>query len=147
MDTVKVIFSRRRNLGSLVIRTVLWDPWSHCGIIDGDRVVEAVMFKGVTDERTVEEFQAAASEWDIIDIPASDAGAVIAAARSRIGKGYDWLGVLALLLRIQIGRDNKDFCSELLAWSWAAAGEPLFRVDAWRITPRDIYIRSYFGGL
>lgn len=143
MGTVKIIFSRRRQLGSLAIRTVLWSAWSHCGLIDGDQVIEALMFEGVTDRRSVEQFKADASKWEIVEIPCADPAAVLAAARGRIGTGYDWLGIIGLLMRLRLARDTWDFCSELVAWAFAAAGQPLFRVDAWRITPRDLYIRSY----
>lgn len=142
MGAVKVIFSRRANLGSLALRTFLWDAWSHCGIIDGDEVIEAVMFRGVST-RSVKEFKQAASKWEVIEIPASDPDAVIRAARSRIGHPYDWFGILALLLRIDLQRDAMDFCSELVTWAFKTGGTPLFRTDAWRITPRDLYIRSY----
>lgn len=141
-NTVKVIFSRRAQLGSLAIRTFMWSAWSHCGIIDGDEVIEAVMFKGVTT-RSLAQFTADASKWEIIEVPAQDAAAVIAAARSRIGQGYDWFGVLALLLHINLQRERAAFCSELVAWSFKSGGTPLFRTDAWRIMPRDLYIRTY----
>lgn len=142
---VQVIFSRRAQLGSLAIRTITWSDWSHCGIIDPETgtVIEALMFEGVTDRRTVDEFKAAASKSEIVEIPCDDPAAVIAAARSRIGQGYDWLGVLGWLLRLRLAKDSYDFCSELIAWAFAVAGSPLFRTDAWRIAPRDIYIRTY----
>ncbi|NVM80055.1 hypothetical protein FHW83_005900 [Duganella sp. SG902] len=139
---VRVIFSRSRLPVSVLIRTFLWDPWSHCGIVDGGEVVEANMFKGVST-RSLAEFQAAASEWEIIEIPCPDPAAVIAAARSRIGRRYDFLGALAMLLRIRLQRDDRDFCSELVAWAFQTAGYPLFRVNTWRINPRDLYIRTY----
>lgn len=140
--TVQVIFSRSANLGSLALRTYLWDAWSHCGIIDGDDVIEATMFKGV-DTRTVQAFKEDASTWEIIEIPSDDPAAVIRAARARIGMRYDWLGIVALWLRIDLQRDAMDFCSELVSKAFADAGTPLFRVKASRITPRDLYIRTY----
>lgn len=140
--TVQVIFSRSANLGSLALRTYLWGAWSHCGIIDGDEVIEAVMFKGVA-ARSLQAFKDAASTWEVVEIPAADPAAVIRAARSRIGMRYDWLGILAMLLRINLQRDGRDFCSELVTWSFKTGGTPLFRVNAARITPRDLYIRTY----
>jgi uncharacterized protein YycO len=142
MGFVRVIFSRRSNPGSLLIRTVLWSAWSHCGIVDGDQVIEAAMFHGVR-ERSLDDFKKDASKWEIIEIPVRDSSAIIAAARSRIGEPYDWLGVLALLVHIDLQRPMMDFCSKLVAWAFATAGEPLFRVEVWRITPRDLYIRYY----
>ena len=142
MGTVRVIFSRRAQLGSLAIRTAFWSDWSHVGIIDGDEVIEALMFKG-TSTRSLAKFQAAASKWEIIEIPADDPAAVIAAARRRIGDRYDWWGALALVLHIRLQRDIDGFCSELVAEAFREGGTPLFRVDAWRISPRDLYIRTY----
>lgn len=142
MDSVSVIFSRRANIGSLALRTFLWSGWSHCAIIDGDNVIEAAMFHGVR-EITLNEFIADKSLYEIISIPCADAAAVIAAAKSRIGLPYDWLGVLALLLHYELQRPTQDFCSKLVAWAFEKGGTPLFRTEAWRITPRDIYIRNY----
>lgn len=142
MNTVKVIFSRRAQLGSLLLRTFMWSAWSHCALVDGDQVIEAAMFHGVR-ARPLADFQADASKWEIIEIPCADPAAVIAAARSRIGEAYDWLGVLSLLLHIEMQQDVTDFCSKLVAWAFQQGGTPLFRVEAWRITPRDLYIRLY----
>lgn len=144
MATVRVIFSRRRQLGSLALRTFMWSAWSHCGIVDDetDEVIEALMFKGVTT-RTLDEFKAAASKWEIIEIPTDNPEGVIAAARARIGCPYDWLGVLALLLHIRLQNPTMDFCSELVVEAFKAAGTVLFRTEAWRIMPRDLYIRTY----
>lgn len=125
------------------MRTFMWSAWSHCGIIDTDgQVIEAAMFHGVR-KRSLEAFKADASKWEVIEIPCADPEAVLRAARSRIGLKYDWLGVLALLVHIELQRDVMDFCSKLVAWAFQAAGFPLFRVEAWRIMPRDIYIRTY----
>jgi hypothetical protein len=141
MNTVPVIFSRRHHIGSVLLRTYMWSAWSHCGIVDGDEVIEAV-FPRVRSQ-PLADFIAHASAYEIVHIPAHDPRAVIAAARSRIGKFYDVLGVLAMLLRIRLQRACADFCSELVAWSFKEGGTPLFRVDAWRIMPRDLYIRTY----
>lgn len=142
MSTVKVIFSRRAQLGSLLMRVFMWSAWSHCALVDGDQVIEAAMFHGVR-ERPLADFQADASKWEIIEIPCADPAAVIAAARDRIGKGYDWLGVLALLLHVEMQETTMDFCSKLVAEAFQEGGTPLFRVEAWRIMPRDLYIRTY----
>lgn len=144
MGTVGVIFSRRHAVGSVLIRTFLWSPWSHCGIIDDDtdEVIEAVMSEGVI-ARPVQAFKDAASKWDVVRIPCADPAAVIRAARSRIGTPYDHLGVLAMLLRIRMQSPANDFCAEHVVWSFLTGGTPLFRVDASRITPRDLYIRHY----
>lgn len=142
MSAVRVIFSRRHNVGSLMLRTFLWSAWSHCALIDGDEVIEAVTFHGVR-VRSLWEFVADASAFEVIEVPCADPAAVIAAARSQLGKPYDWIGALGIAFRRRWDQASGWFCSELVAWAFAKAGTPLFRVDAWRITPRDLYIRTY----
>lgn len=142
MGTVRVIFSRRHHLGSVVLRAAMWSNWSHCGIIDGRDVIEAVAFKGVTT-RPLGEFMDDASAWEVIEIPADDPAAVIRAARSQIGKPYDWFGVSGLAVRRHWQEPDAWFCSELVIWALHEAGTILFRIDVWRVTPRDLYIRTY----
>lgn len=81
------------------------------------------------------------SRWTIIDLPCGNPAAVIAAARSQIGKPYD----LTAVLGIAIHRDWQDsarwFCSELVAWAFEQAGSPLFRADAVRrVTPEHLWM-------
>lgn len=142
MSAVRVIFSRRRGIGSLILRTFLWSSWSHCAIIDGNEVIEAAMLHGVR-VRSLDEFISDASQWEVVRIPCADPAAVIEAARGQVGKPYDWLGALGIAARRRWQLAGSWFCSELVAWAFATAGTPLFRTDAWRITPRDIYIRNY----
>lgn len=142
MGTVRVIFSRRHHPGSLALRTFMWSAWSHCGIVAGDEVIEAVMGKGVVIT-PLAEFQKHASKWEIVKIPAVDPAAVIAWARSQEGKKYDTFGVLGIAIRRAWQESDAWFCSELVAAAFHAAGTRLFRTDTWRITPRDLYIRTY----
>jgi len=82
MGTVRVIFSRRHHIGSLALRTFLWSAWSHCGIIAGDQVIEAVFGKGVVIT-PLKDFQKQASKWTIIRIPAANPAAVTDWAKNR----------------------------------------------------------------
>lgn len=142
MNSVHVIFSRRHHIGSLALRTFLWSAWSHCGIVAGDDVIEAVMGKGVVIT-PLAEFQKQASKWDIIKVPAADPAAVIDWARKQKGARYDISGVLGIAVRRAWQNDDAWFCSELVAAAFHHGGTSLFRTDAWRITPRDLYIRTY----
>lgn len=142
MGTVRVIFSRRHHIGSLLLRTFMWSAWSHCGIIAGDEVIEAVAGKGVVIT-PLAEFQKHASKWTIVKIPAADPAAVIEWARKQKDKPYDFSGVLGIAMHRSWQKADAWFCSELVASAFHAAGTALFRTDAWRITPRDLYIRMY----
>ena len=134
---ISVILCRKHALGTMVLRAFLWSRWSHCAIVDGDHVVEAVFWHGVR-RRPLADLLAESSKWVRIELPARNPKAVLAAARSQIGKPYDWKGVLGIGFRRRWQDEAAWFCSELPAWAFAEAGEPLFRADAYRITPRDI---------
>ena len=129
---------RRHNLGSLLLRTVMWSAWSHCAIIDGDDVIEATTH-GVR-RRPLSALIADSSKWSIIEIPARDPERVLQAARDQIGKPYDYLGVIGIGFKRRWQDDDAWFCSELVAGAFSLAGEPLFKVKTWRITPRDVDI-------
>lgn len=136
--SVQVLFTRSHALGSVLLRTALWSPWSHCALVDGDTVIEAAAFDGVRAS-PLADLLAHATKAAMIVLP-GEPEKVIAAARSQIGKPYDWAGVLGFGFRRRWQDDDAWFCSELVAWAFAEAGTPLFREHAWRITPRDIYI-------
>lgn len=143
--SVRVVFTRRHHPGSVLLRSFLWSPWSHVGLIDGGTVIEAVGGAGVR-VRPLADMLAEASRYEIVDMPARDPQAVIAAARAQVGKPYDWGGVVGVGFRRRWQDDDAWFCSELVAYSFAAGGSPLMRGDAWRITPRDLYL-PIFGRL
>ncbi len=138
MNTVTLVFSRKHHIGSLLLRAFLWSEWSHVAIVDGEDVIEAATGAGVR-RRPLADLLAESSQYEIVDVPALSPASVIAAARTQIGKPYDWPGVLGIGFRRRWQDDDSWFCSELVAWAFHTSGCPLFRIDAWRITPRDLY--------
>jgi uncharacterized protein YycO len=145
MKTVSIIFRRSNLIGSRILKTVLWSEWSHCGIIDGDTVIEAAAFHGVV-RTSLEQFKADGTHYTIIDIHLDDETAekVLENARSQLGKKYDYLGLLGIAFRNRHAEErNAWFCSELVAWAFEQAGHPLVRKAVWRVTPQDIYIPFY----
>jgi uncharacterized protein YycO len=143
---VLLLFCRRRRLGSVLLRAALWSAWSHCALVDGDHAIEAAAGVGVR-RRSLQALLQEASEFAFVRVPCADPAAVIAAATTQLGKRYDWLGLLGIGLRRRWQRDDAWFCSELVAWAFEAAGHPLVRVRAWRITPRDLYLPLWRPGL
>lgn len=137
--SVQVVFSRNHKIGSIILRTFLWSGWSHCAIVDGDEVIEAVAGVGVR-VRPLAALLAESSKHEVLDFHARRPAAVIAAARQQIGAPYDWGGVFGLGFRRRWQDHDAWFCSELVAAAFSDAGEPVARVDSWRITPRDLYL-------
>lgn len=146
MSHVRLIFTRRRHPGSLLLRAFLWSAWSHCAIVDGDYVLEAAATGGVR-VRELDDLIGEASRYAFVDIPARNPAAVHAAARAELGRPYDWLGVLGIGVRRRWQSPDSWFCSELIAYAFEAAGEPLFRGQPWRITPRDLFLPRFERGV
>ena len=140
MNTVTLVFTRKHTIGSLLLRAFLWSGCSHVAIVDGEDVIEAAAGAGVC-RRPLADMLAESSWYELVDVPVSSARAVTTAAASQVGKPYDWLGVLGIGVRRRWQDADSWFCSELVAWAFREAGHPLFRADAWRITPRDLYIQ------
>lgn len=148
MPTVRILFTRRCHLGSLAIRLGTWSTWSHVDLVD-DRgavpeLIGAVAPAGVVRLPMAERLRLA-SQAALVEFSVRDRNAVLDAAASQVGRRYDWLGVAGIALR---GRDWQEndcwFCSELVAWSFSAAGEPLFRADlVSRVVPQHLWMLAH----
>lgn len=141
MQTVRLLFSTTGNPFSALIRAATWSRWSHVSIInDDDMVIEAAALHGVRRVSFVDAINRAA-DAALVELPSPDPAAVIAAAASQIGKPYDYTAIVGLGLHRDWQEDDAWFCSELVAWSFAQAGEPLFRADVLRrVTPQHLWM-------
>lgn len=140
MSRITVIFTRRRHVGSALLRAWMHSRYSHCALLDPatGTVIEAVA-TGVR-ERPLADMVRDASHYEAISIPCRDPVQVLAAARSQIGKPYDWKGVMAFWFRRNWRDDRAFFCSELIAWALEVCGQPAFRREAHRISPEMLYL-------
>lgn len=135
MNTVRVIFARNKKPISLLIRLVTWSRWSHCGIVDGDTVIEAKGGCGVV-RTPLDKFLARYTDHAFGDLPVIDtAEAAIARAAAEIGQGYDMKALFGILFRTGWETGDSWFCSEHTAH---ASG--IFRAErVSRITPEMIW--------
>lgn len=139
MDHVSILFCASSKIGSVLIRAVTWSSFSHVAIVDGDEVIEAVWPK--VRVAPLADVIAKHSRYCVVDIPCQDPGAVIAAARSQIGKPYDLTALFGLLMHRDWQEADQWFCSELVAWSFSQGGSPLFRAEVMhRITPQHLWM-------
>ena len=130
MNTIDVLCTRRHAIGSLAIRAWHRAAVSHVALVDRDRgeVIEAVMFHGVRT-RPLEDAIAAASYHAIRTITVPRPADAIAAARSQIGKRYDWRANLGVGLRTDWQDADAWNCIELAAWAIGQGGRRLFHDD------------------
>lgn len=122
-----------------------WSAWSHVDLIDETSgkpvLIGAVAPHGVAVE-SLEHRLSLASRAAVVEFPVADVAAVIDAARSQMAKPYDWLGCAGIALRNRDWQQTDSwFCSELVAWAFAAGKSPLFREDeVARITPQHLWM-------
>lgn len=134
---IKVIFSTTGGIGSRLLRVMMASPYSHCGIVAGDDVIEASTH-GV---RVVSlyDFIRGSTKHEVCEYE-GDNDAAVAAALKQVGKPYDWLGVAGVAAQRNWQDDDCWFCSELAAYALRAGGMCPVRLDADRITPRDLWV-------
>jgi len=148
MEKVRVLFTRRHHPGSVAIRAFTWSAWSHVDLIDDSCsvpvLIGAIALQGVVQE-SLEQRLAKASRAALVEFPVSNAAAVIAAARSQLGKPYDWAGIAGLVTRNRDWHNDEDwFCSELVAWAFTQGGSALFRQDlVGRINPQHLWMLAH----
>lgn len=137
---IELLFSTTRSAFSGLIRAVTWSRWSHVALVDGGEVIEAHTLHGVRRISAIDAIDQI-KRGVVVELPCRDPEAVIAAAASQIGKPYDYTAILGLGLRRDWQAEDAWFCSELVAWAFQHAGEPLFRADCLRrVTPQHLWM-------
>jgi len=140
MTSIQLLFSANCDPISAVIRAATWSRWSHVSVVDGGSVIEAAPLHGVR-RVSLGGVISQSDDWILIALPCANPAAVIAAAASQIGKPYDYTAILGLGLHRDWQEDDSWFCSELVAWGFNSAGQPLFRSECMRrITPQHLWM-------
>lgn len=130
MQTTKVVFARNYKPFSLLIMLFTLSQWSHCGIVDGDYIIDSTLASGVRRIR-FDDWAGMYNKYEIVEmISREDA---ITFARAQVGKRYDPLGIISLVLRRNIENRDKWFCSELVA---SVLG---IKNRTWRLSPQFIW--------
>lgn len=136
---MRVLFCTSKLPGAALIRAITWSDWSHVALIDGEDAIEATW--PAVRVAPLSEIIAKHSAYCIVDMPCQDPSAVLAAARSQLGKPYDLTALFGLLVRRDWQEPDRWFCSELVAWAFAQGGSPLFRPEAlYRVTPQHLWM-------
>lgn len=144
---MRVLFCASSEVGAVLIRAATWSDWSHVALIDGDQVIEAVWPQ--VRVTPLADVIAAHPRHMIVELPCAEPARAVAAARSQVGKPYDVWGIVGLGLHRDWTSEDAWWCSELVAWSCAQGGTPLFRPEGVRrVTPQHLWMLapSWAGG-
>lgn len=138
MENLKLVFADSDNVFGNIIKLLTWSQFCHVGILCDKTVIDSrYLSKGVR-ETSLEEFYKLYKVVMVKEL-AVPAQPVIDAARTQIGKPYDWTAVLGIPFRRNWQEDDSWFCSELVAWAAKQVGSPIINKDLWRVTPQDLW--------
>lgn len=141
---MKLLFTRRKHIGSWLIRIVTWSEYSHVDIVLDDKwLLGSIAPDGVVKNKYAERL-AIASKAVLMDLPVKSMDAAIAYASNQLGKPYDWLGVIGIGLHRNWQEDDKWSCAELVAKVASEAGQkPFDDKFIHRITPQDLLMLNF----
>jgi uncharacterized protein YycO len=129
---------------SLVSRLIEWwtiSKYSHVALVITDLgdFVEATWPKVRTGN--VSELPGESIEIGTPVVPLTDqeCEALIDSALSKLGKGYDIIGLFSFVFRIRLQNKSFYFCSEFVEEEYASIGRPLLRRKPDWTTPEDIH--------
>lgn len=138
---MKLFFCTNDLPAAVAIRVFTWSDWSHVAIIDGDEIIEAVWPRVRVSK--LEEAKNKYESWVIAEVKTRNDAEIIKAVRSQVGKPYDIGAIFGFVARRNWEKTDKWFCSELVAWAFSQANEPLFRPGTFsRVTPQHIWMIS-----
>lgn len=145
MQTAKIVFATANKPISFLIKLFTLSHWSHCGIIDGSFVIDSEIGVGVR-RIPFGEWKQHYDHYVIVEMPIEDKSMRLHWARSQVGKKYDLLGVLSLVIRKNASDKDKLFCSELVAIYLGITER------TWRLSPQWLWsfyktTKSYLKGL
>lgn len=110
---MKVIFGNNLKPQGVAIRLKTWSEWQHGGVVIGDKVIEALAFRGVV-ATPLKEFEKRYRNTLIVEIP--HRGDYQKRAYEQVGKPYDWAAILGFIFRRSWANPDKWFCFELIAY-------------------------------
>lgn len=138
---LRIIYTRAQSLGSFLIRMgAWWGPWSHCGIVVGDMVIESLATKGGVVLSSLQSVINRSTHYEIVEVPCPDPQKAIDWAYSTLGKPYDWGGIFAIPLRERNWQsNNRWYCSEHVEAALVQGGRARFRSGMHGVSPCQSY--------
>lgn len=132
-------FSAAPTLGSWAIRWYTRSDYSHVDFVLPDgRLLGALFGQGVCIHEPRTDYIRA--DRFTVDAPV----AVLNAALSHVGAGYDYAAFLGFVSKEDWHRRSRFICSEFVEHSFAEAGYPLLRsTTEWRLAPEHLLLSPY----
>lgn len=143
---INIRFIRSDGLISRAIGWQTWGPggnWSHVEFELADGYLGSQAPGGVK-LRALDYCKPSAELKCSVEVPDAAGAAILAFARSQIGKPYDYRSILGFVIKRDWQEPDSWFCSELVAAAFVAAGMPLLRTDeVSRISPSTLSLSPF----
>jgi len=132
MERLTILFCENNKPTSVLIKLFTLSNWSHCAILDGDFVIDSTLSTGVR-RVPFRKWKKNYKSYEAVEVPCVDRKKAIEFARRQVGKKYDPLGILSLVLKRRGEHPEKWFCSELVATAMGVQHR------AWRLSPQFLW--------
>ncbi len=119
--------------------SIVTQHWSnHVDLMAGDDVAISALPGGVRERRISAGMD---RRSEIIPVPCAEdqKAAAVNYARSQIGKGYDYAGVMLFSFAPRWNDETRWFCSELTAAALQHAGIINIPKSLWRVSPGNLF--------
>ena len=152
MSTLRLVFTRGRDPGSLAIRAQAWGgPWSHCAIVDGQRVIEARWLADGVVPTPLADVIERSSRHALLDVwcPRPDLGlawarAMVAPPGERPRVKYDHKGLLGIAVRNRSLDDPaRLYCSQQVLDGLAVSHLDLYDPLHHGVSPAGVWDRCH----
>lgn len=154
-QNLKILFSRAFTPYSAVIRAYPPNgPFSHCGILKDDKVIEALAFSfkdkrirsGVM-ETSIRDFLDRNTRVVLVEMQCPNVMSADKWLKNTLGQKYDWLYVAAIPFRARNSEQpNKWACSEHVKHYVMNAELDIFDKGMHGLTPNHLYQLLYAAG-
>ena len=132
MDKLVVVFGSNWKFFSVFIKLFTWSKWCHCGVVDGEYIIDTTLLTGGR-RILINEWVTHYRKYETLVFPVDDKEARLEYARSRVGLPYDKKGILSFIFNKDLDEKQKDFCSELVANTLG------IKYKAWSLSPQYLY--------
>jgi len=138
---MKLIFTRRHAVSSLLIRLFTGSRWSHVAcVVDDAHVIDATFKHRGVRLRPLADLLADCSASEACLVPLHDEAAALQWLQAQVGKPYDWTAIVGFVIRSNWADPSRWFCSELAESAVLAGGLQRFRADVARLTPGHVWM-------
>ncbi len=137
---------------SVLDRAIRWITWSDYNHVDGVVAIEGYGDYSETEVKLLGALPRGVCyhapckrylrlDYRVAELPSGQGAGIIRFAKRQIGKPYDWLGLVGILLRcrrLHARNHSAWWCDRLWAEAFRLNGYALVDAPSWKLSPEDL---------